>query len=145
MVEIRQRWIWGIAALCLLGGVLGVVFFGKEDPRELALGEWKESTGRIHVEVMPGTAVWRGMGHGKLTYEWVQADKEPYRLLLHYHHDTYEATLRFDGRNTAILEPNVWEKMPTTAQKELSRFNRSHSRPEREIRLVFRRLQVSAP
>ena len=134
------RWysILTIAAL-LVGGLCWLLLPG-EDPRELALGEWKEATIRLRVEVGPESAAWRGMGHGSVKYKWLQTEKAPYRLRFVYRGETIEADLRFDGKNTAILEPEVWEKLPALAQEQLRELNRRHNRPATEFRLLFKRV-----
>ena len=140
-METRSRNV--MAAVMLLVLVVGVSMWlwGNEKPQELALGEWKDSTGRLRVEVEPGKATWRGAHRGSLRYVWVQADKSPYKLSLSYQGGEIEADLVFDGKNTAILMPDVWDKLPPAAQKELSNSNRRHGRPEREFRIIFRRQQ----
>lgn len=131
-----------IIAACIATVALGVVWWicrGEEDPRELALGEWRESSGRLQVEVQPGEAAWRGMGRGKIRYEWVDTEHRPYRLRFTYRGADYEALLHFDGRNTAIFEPQVWHKLPPGMQEQLRDFNRQHGRPDTEFRFIFRR------
>lgn len=134
----RLRWYSIPAAAALAGGLWWLLHPG-ENPRELALGEWKEATSRLRVEVEPQRAAWRGMGHGSAKYEWLQTDKPPYRLRFVYRGESIEANLTFDGKNTAIFEPEIWEKLPAMAQKQLSEFNRRHNRPAGEFRLIFRR------
>lgn len=129
-----------LAALAL-GGLLWWAFSGKPDPRQLALGEWREAAGRLSVEVAPETASWRGMGRGKIAYNWLQTDKEPYRVHFVYHGQDIEANVSFDGKDTAILEPEVWDMIPSVAQQQIKDVNRSRNRPERELRLVFRRIK----
>ena len=133
----RRWYIWVVAAV-LVGG-LWWLLGPKENPRELVLGEWKEVSSRLRVEVEPERAAWRGMGHGSVKYEWLQTEKSPYRLRFVYQGDTIEANLFFDGENTAVFEPEVWDKMPTVAQEHLRRLNRRHNRPDTEFRLIFRR------
>lgn len=133
------RWYY-IPAAALLAGGLWWLLSPKADPRELALGEWKEVSSSLRVEVEPERVVWRGMGRGKAKYEWLQTEKEPYRLRFVYQGDTIEANITFDGRNTAIFEPEIWEKLPAEAQKHLSEINRHHNRPATEFRLLFKRV-----
>lgn len=129
-----------ITIILAVGGGLWWLFSGNEDPRELALGEWQESTSRLKVEVTPEKAAWRGMGHGSTAYTWLNADKPPYRVSFTYQGKTIEAHLTFDGRDTAIFEPLVWEHLPAMAQQHLRELNRRHNRPDTEVRLLFRRI-----
>ena len=134
-----RRW-YSILIIALLVGGLCWLLLPRENPRELALGEWKEATSRLRVEVGPENAAWRGMGHGSVKYEWLQTEKAPYRLRFVYRGETIEAKLRFDGKDTAIFEPEVWEKLPALAQEQLRELNRRHNRPATEFRLLFKRV-----
>ena len=139
---VQLRYILPAAALPAAG--LWWLLSPGEDPRALAQGEWKQATGRLRVTVEPEHAAWRGMGHGSVKYEWLQTEKPPYRLRFVYRGETIEADLSFDGKNTAILEPDVWQKLPPLAQQQLSDLNRRHNRPATELRLIFRR-EPAAP
>lgn len=134
------RWHIFAAAAALAACGIWWLLCGEKDPRQLALGEWQEASSRLRVEVQPGLATYRGMGHGKLRYEWLQADKKPYRLCFTYRGDTYETLLTFDGDNTAILDLQVWDKLDSAAKQQLRDQNRRRNRPEKELRLVFRRV-----
>ena len=126
-----------VVVVALVGGVWWML--SGEDPRELALGEWKEGKSRLRVEVRPEQAEWRGMGHGRLKYEWVQTEKSPYLVRFTYHGETFEAAVEFDGKDTAIVEPRVWHKLPGMMQQQIREHNRRHNRPETELKLVLRR------
>ena len=129
----------GALGALLIGGGLWWLLRSPVDPRQMALGEWREATSRLRVEVEPEKAAWRGMGHGVVRYEWLEAEKEPYRVRFTYRGEAIEAKIAFDGKNTAILEPDVWHKLSSLAQEQLRELNRRHNRPETEFRLVFRR------
>ena len=134
-----RLYIYIVAAIAV-GCGLWWLFSGHEDPRELALGEWQESTSRLKVEITPEKAAWRGMGHGTTKYTWLNADTPPYRVSFTYQGKTVEALVTFDGSNTAIFEPQVWEHLPALAQQHLRDLNRRHNRPEKEFRVIFRRV-----
>lgn len=125
--------------LLLVGGVFWLLR-GPGDPRKLALGEWKEASSRLRVEVDADQARWRGMGHGSIRYQWLETEHSPYRMQLTYRGDTLEAHLDFPDKDTAVLEPQIWHKLPASLQRQLRDLNRRHNRPEQEFRLLFKRV-----
>ncbi len=134
------RWWMAASVVSLFAVGMCVVLWPKPDPRKRVLGEWREQSSRMRVEVLPGRAHWRGMGRGTLSYEWLQAREEPYRVRLMFRGQSVEAQLIFCGDDRVIIEPDIWEKLPATAQELLSDINRRHGRPEREFRLLLRRI-----
>ena len=138
--RVPRRLVWGgVAALLLLAGALVWLLSGKDDPRILALGEWKEPTARLYVEVTPELATARGIARGAVKYEWLQTAREPYRIRILYRQYDSEALLSFPDRDTAVLEPQIWDALPSAVQRSLRSHNRRHHRPDQEIRLVFKR------
>ena len=133
------RWSISLLTPLIIGG-LWWAFSPAPDPRELSLGEWREASNRFRVEVEPGIAVWRGMGHGKTGYEWLQVKEEPYRVRFTVRGKTYEANLRFDGKNKAILEPQIWDTLDPSIQKQVMDVNRQRNRPEKELQIIFYRV-----
>lgn len=128
-----------LLALLLVAGSLLWLCRSAPDPRQLVLGDWKESTNRLYVEVTPGLATARGMAHGSVAYEWVQTEKEPYTLKCTYRQDTFEVQVSFPSDDVAVVEPRVWHLIPPSHQRLIREFNRRNKRPEEELRLVFRR------
>lgn len=129
---------WGVMALA--GGMYMLVK-GQEDPREKVLGEWEEKSSKVRVEVVPGEIRWRGMGHGKARYEWVQYEEEPYRVHSKIRGQEWNVDLRFSGEDIAIAEPDIWDHLSDEAKEMLRDVNRQHGRPEREFRLIFKRVE----
>lgn len=128
--------------MAVAGGVVYMALRTPADPRTLALGEWKESSGHAYVDVTPDTAKGRGMLRGSVTYHWVQTEKEPYRLRFTYRQKEYEADVSFPDADTAVVEPDVWEQIPASSQRMLRDINRRHNRPENEMRLLFHRVKT---
>lgn len=114
-----------------------------ENPRELAIGEWKESTRRgMHAEVDEHSIRWHAFGRrGKLTYEWVQTDEEPYRVRIRRGQTCIDARVSFNGRDEAILEPDIYDKLPDLARSYIRDLNKRNQRPEKEIIFSFRRVE----
>ena len=141
------RWrmiLLGYLVLSALGGLIYWLCSGKTDPRTLALGEWKEQSSRLFVEVEPTGITARGLARGSIKYEWLQTDEEPYRLRFTYRNQSFEALISFSGKDTAIVEPQIWELLPTDYQRLLAKENKRHHRPEREMRLLFHRRPTKA-
>lgn len=137
----RRTLLWLIPAALLLWGGVHVVSAWLEDPRELILGNWAEE-GRHggNAEVTNAVIRWQLGGHrGSTPYEWVQTDKEPYTLQLTYRHETVLVDITFDGNDTAIADPRVWDKLPADAQQWVKERNKALNRPAQEIRFRFRR------
>ncbi len=137
-----KRW-WLISVAVYLVVLAAYLLWPAADPRELVLGEWKEESMRMRVEVQPAHAVWRGTHHGKLSYEWLQTEKEPYLVRLTWRDRSVTAHLSFSGDDRLIVEPDIWEFLPDSARKMLGDVNRQHGRPEREFRLLLRRIPKS--
>ncbi len=138
MRKFLRWWLVATAVSMLITG-LCMLFRSTENPRELALGEWREQSARVRVEVLPAEARWRGAGHGTLRYEWLQTNESPYRVRLESRGKTVEADVSFVGDDRMLVEPDIWDLLPTSAQKMLGDINRQHGRPEREFRLLLRR------
>lgn len=136
MHRILRWWLIATAASALIAGV-GVLLWPKEDPCRLVLGEWSEKSARVRVEVLPAEVKWRGAGHGRLSYEWLQTEESPYRVRLEYHGERVEADVWFTGEDRMIVQPDIWSKLPTQAREMLGELNRRHGRPEHEFRLLF--------
>lgn len=142
MRSIVRWWLIASVVSALTVGVC-VLLWPKEDPRELVLGEWREQSMRVRVEVLPGAAKWRGMGHGTLRYEWLQTENSPYRALLKRRDRSVQVNVRFVDRDSMIVEPDIWEMLPENAREMLSDINLRHGRPEKEFRLLLRREEES--
>ena len=134
-----RRSILIIALIALACAGVLLLLSGRDDPRELLLGEWKEASTRLYADVEPERVSVRGLARGAITYEWLETEKEPYRLRFTYRHQSYEALVSFSGRDTAIIEPQIWDMLPASARRQLREINRRHQRPEEEFRLLFRR------
>lgn len=133
LIFLITAFVAGISAWLLLRG--------PGDPRELVLGDWKEHSGQMRVEVTPDAATARGMIRGELSYEWLDSRHEPYRLLLRYKKTSYEALIHFPDKNTAVVEPLIWSRLSEEEQKVISDLNRRHNRPAQELRFLFHRMQ----
>lgn len=113
-----------------------------ENPRELAPGDWKGANIPLQAEVSADTVQWSAPGsRGKFTYTWEQEKESPYRVRFRRGRTEIEANISFDGDDTVLVEPIVFEKLPPLMQQHLRDRNKSLGRPETEIRLVFRRLK----
>jgi len=130
-----------VAALLLLSGVIFIPDWF-EDPRRLAPGEWVEQGTQLKAEVTDKDIHWRGLNNrGHLTYDWLQTDREPYRVVIRRGERAVEALVTFNGEDEAILEPEIFDKLPSLARRYIRERNRAHQRPEEEIRLIFRRVR----
>ena len=138
-----SRWRIFLLSYLLLSTIGGIIYWlssGRADPRELVLGAWKDQTSRLFVEVEPSGITVRGLARGAIKYEWLQTEEEPYRMRCTYRNEAFEARLFFSGKNTAIVEPEIWERLPSEFQRRLAGENKRHNRPEHELRLLFHRL-----
>jgi len=116
----------------------------REDPVQLSIGEWRtqsKSMG-IHAEVTDRQAKWYGKARGTCTYEWLQTEREPYRLRFTRGNEAIEANVTFDGSDTAILEPDILDKLPDMARDHIRKQNKLHNRPENEFRIIFVRVKA---
>jgi len=114
-----------------------------ENPRELVLGDWKGVNIPIQAEVSEDTVQWSAPGaRGKFTYTWEQEEESPYRVRFRRRQTEVEVDISFDGDDTVLVEPIVFEKLPPSLQEHLRSRNKSLGRPETEIRLAFRRLKL---
>lgn len=116
----------------------------REDPVRLAVGEWRtqsKSMG-IHAEVTDRRAEWYGKAWGKCAYEWIQTECEPYRLRFMHGNEAIEANVTFDGSDTAILEPDILDKLPDMARAHIRKQNKLRNRPENEFRIIFVRVKA---
>ncbi len=134
-----KRW-WLLSAVVYLVVLVVYLLWSAADPRELVLGEWKEESSRLRVEVKPELVAWRGVHHGKLSYEWLQTEKEPYLVRCTWRDRSVTARLSFSGDDRLIVEPDIWKFLPDSARKMLGDVNRQHGRPEREFRFLLRRI-----
>ncbi len=113
-----------------------------KDPTKWVIGEWENPTYKFYASVDEKTAKWeKGGRRGKLSYQWEQSEQEPYRLIIRHGHKTISATLRFEGKDTVILEPNLSEHLDDDTRSYLNECNRLRNRPANEVRLLFRRVQ----
>ena len=136
-----RRLLLIVVALLLLAGVIFIPDWF-EDPRRLAPGEWVEQGTRLKAEVTDKDIHWRGFNsRGRLTYDWLQTDKEPYRVVIRRGEQAVEALVTFNGEDEAILEPEIFDKLPSLARRYIRERNRARQRPEEEIRLIFRRVR----
>ena len=126
--------------------VCAVIFLPEwgEDPRKLAPGEWKEASRRgLQAEVDEQGIRWHGFGRrGKLTYEWLQTDTEPYRVKLLRGQTGIEANVTFNGADEAVLEPDIFDQLPDIAKTYIRDTNKRHKRPEKEVILIFHRVEA---
>ena len=117
-----------------------------EDPRELAPGEWHDRANGLHLEVDAARIRWQAGGYsGKIPYEWIQAQDEPYRAQITFRSQTYRADITFNGRDEAVANLLVFDQLPEDAQRFIREKNRALNRPERQIRLVFQRQKGDKP
>ena len=138
----KLRIVVAVAAVwAVLGGIWWYVGHSV-DPREVVVGDWRETSSRLRVEVTPDTATARGLGRysGSVTYEWVETEREPYRVRFVYRRDTMEALIYVHDRDTLVVEPLIWDKMPASVRSQIREVNRARKRPEQEIRLLFNRV-----
>lgn len=137
-----KRWWLLCAAVYLVASVV-YLLWSAADPTKLVLGEWKEESTRMRVEVQPKLAAWRGVYHGKLSYRWLQTEKEPYLVRLTWRDRSVNAHISFSGNDRLIVEPDIWDSLPDSAREMLRDVNRQHGRPEREFYLILRRIPKS--
>lgn len=133
----------GLLALLLVAAACGIFlpdWF--EDPRKKILGNWQEGKRSFYVSVDERYIRWsRGTKSSNIPYKWLQTDKEPYTLQLEYSHEQIVVDLTFDGDDTAVAEPRIWDKLPDYAQEWIRARNRAADRPEKEFAILFRREQ----
>lgn len=134
-----------LAAVVLTVAVVCLIFIPDwgENPEAWALGEWKEVARDMEGEVTEAGVAWHAYGRrGRLTYEWVQTDTEPYRIILRRgEHTEVPANVTFNGRDEAVLEPEVFDSLPDIARTFIRDNNRRRNRPDKEIRFIFKRVQ----
>lgn len=127
----------------LAGGLVVWLSSGRPDPREVLLGDWREASSRVHVEVTPESATAHGIGRrATVKYEWVQTEREPYMLRFRYHGEALEAFVYIQDKDTVLVEPQIWEQLPELARQHIRQVNRQHGRPEQELRFLFRRREA---
>lgn len=136
----RPLLIGGAAALTGIS-VLALTPGCREDPRELAPGNWVESGRLLQADVSPdGSIRWQiGGSSGTLRYEWVDTENEPYQLTLTHRKKSIPARLTFEDSDTAVIEPQIWDKLSPAVRRDIARQNKANRRPENEIRLRFHR------
>lgn len=135
-----------ILLLAILLPILAAVLFIPdwfEDPRQLALGEWKEHSTRGYVEVEEERIRTRGMGRtGKITYSWVQTDDEPYTMRVKARGHEVTAHITFNGSDEALVLFEIMHLLPPAAARELRKRNKAANRPEDEFYMLFRRVST---
>ncbi len=109
------------------------------NPREAVLGNWREKSTKLRVEVKEMQASWRGAGRGTVRYEWLQDRDEPYRIRITHGKRSVEANLVFLSHDECELDPQIWDQLPADAQRMLRDINHRNGRPDREFKLYFRR------
>lgn len=138
MISKRTIIVAGGSAIALLI-LLVWLLCGSIDPREIVQGDWQEATSKLNVEVDSARAAARGAWRGSVSYEWLRADKKPYRVRFIYKNQEYEALVHIQSVDEVVVEPLIWDKLPGTLQRQLREINRRRNRPEKEFRLIFRR------
>lgn len=116
----------------------------KEDPRKLALGEWQEQSKRGFVVVSDESHLsWQAANRrGKMTYRWLQTDEEPYRVEVRRGENSrWEANVTFEGKDKALVEPDILHHLPEEAQKLIRQKNKAKGRPENEFIFLFHRVK----
>ena len=114
----------------------------REDPRELAPGEWLDRANNLHLQVDETRILWRAGGrHGNIPYEWTQAEDEPYRARITFRGQSYEADITFNGPDEAIADLLVFDQLPAEAQGFIREKNQALNRPEKQIILRFTRVR----
>ena len=134
-----------ILSIMGLNALLALIFIPDwfEDPRELAIGEWRDAGKRGYLEVDETHIRTRGLGaRGSISYEWVQTEDEPYTMQLTWRHYTITAHITFDGPDTAIADLDVMRHLPREAARIVKKQNKAAGRPENEFRMVFFRTKV---
>ncbi len=112
-----------------------------KDPRQLVLGEWQELNKLGFVEVTESTARWRGSNYkATFQYAWVQADDEPYSVEISRNGQKWLVDLTFDDDDHAEVNLLVFDQLPPQAQDFIRQKNKAKNRPEKELRLRFRRV-----
>lgn len=120
-----------------------VLFFPRcENPRELALGDWKGANTPLMAEVTEDSVQWSAPGaRGRFSYTWEQDRKSPYRVSFRRGQTVVKVDVCFDGDDMVLVEPLVFEKLPAVLQQHLRSRNKLLGRPETEIKLSFRRVK----
>ncbi len=112
-----------------------------KDPRQLVLGEWQELNKLGFVEVAGSTARWRGSNYkATFQYDWVQADDEPYSVEISRNGQKWLVDLTFDDDDHAEVNLLIFDQLPPQAQDFIRQKNKAKNRPEKELRLRFRRV-----
>lgn len=133
-----------LAALLAAGLACAMLIFLRgEDPRKKILGSWQEGNRSFYLDANESTLHWsKGTRNGTLPYSWVQTEHEPYTLQVQYRHESILVDITFDGDNTALASPRIWEKLPDYAQQWIRSRNRAAGRPEKEFTVLFRRTKA---
>lgn len=138
----KKRWILFFVAVDAL---LTVLFLPDwfVDPRERAIGTWKERSLKLQAEVTPeGITAWLpGGGKRRMTCEWVQEKTSPYQCLLKMGDQVVPVEVEFDGEDVALVKPVVERALSDEERSFLRRFNRAHHRPEDEFLLRWVRVK----
>lgn len=138
----KIRWIFLLIALDAL---LAVIFLPDwfVNPRERALGTWKERSLKLEATVSPeGITAWLpGGGKRRLTYQWVQDKASPYQCVLRLGEQAVPVEVEFDGKDVALVKPVINKVLADEERAFLRRFNRARHRPDDE--LVLRWVRVN--
>lgn len=140
----HARLTLGIVLLTVIGCLALMLPGWFEDPRQLVLGEWKESGNLGYVEVDASTARWRGSNYrGTFQYTWVQTESEPYTAEVSRNgKEKWLVGITFEDEDHAVVDFYIMDKLPPEAQNFIRSKNRARNRPEDELKLHFRRVKA---
>ena len=131
-----------ILVLLLIVGGLCALFIPDwfEDPVKFAPGNWQATPSGMRAEVDEEQVRWQVGGHyGRFAYQWVQTREEPYRVIFRRGEQVFEADVIFDGEDEVVVLPLVFDELPPMAREYIASQNKARNRPEKELRVVFRR------
>ena len=137
----KGRWIFlFIAADALLALIFLPDWF--VDPRERALGEWKERSLHVSAEVTGNRIEARFPGGGirRLSYEWVDDTSSPYKCLLKMGDAVIPIELEFEGKNTTLVRFVLPDQLAPQERAALRRWNRARGREEGDMVLRWVRV-----
>lgn len=140
----NHRLLYILLPAAALGIGLFLFLNGKEDPRQLALGEWQEKSKSGFVEVTDDSHLqWRAANRrGKMTYRWLQTEQEPYRVEVRRGQNSrWEADVTFEGKDDALVAPDILHLLPDEAVNIIRQKNKAKGRPENEFIFHFRRVK----
>ncbi len=127
----KGRWIFLFLAVDAL---LAVIFLPDwfVDPRERVLGEWQEPSSRLSAQVGPGeiAVTLPGSVARRLTYEWIDDKNSPYKCVVKTGDRVFPIELEFDGKDVALVRPDLSNDLSGDARTALRRWNRERGRPD---------------